>query len=111
MVLRSPSTELAAGPADVCQKPRMVVAIFDGDAVTDAMAVCSRVPTPPELAPPSSAAAAAGPPAWSAVAYVVVASVSTLTERRLGSHTQSRGPPPAPRPRERSFNDKCPTSS
>lgn len=54
----------------------MVVAIFDGDAVTDAMAVCS-LPAP-ELTASVSAAAAAGP-TWSAVARAV--SVSTLAER------------------------------
>lgn len=75
--MRSPSTELAAGAADVCQKPLMVVAIFAGDAVTDAMAVCS-LPVP-VLAPPSSPPAAAAGPTWSAVA--LAASVSTLTER------------------------------
>lgn len=74
-----PRTELAAAePADACQKLRMEVAIFDGDAVTEAMAVCSlaAAPGPPE--PSSGGGPAAAGPTWSAVARV--ASVSTLTE-------------------------------
>jgi len=79
-----PRTELAAGPADACQKPLMVVAIFDGDAVTtDAIAVCS-LPAPEPTPSCCSAVPAAAGPTWSA-AVALVTSVSTLTERRLCS--------------------------
>lgn len=77
-----PRTELAAGPADACQKPLMVVAILDGDAVTtDAIAACS-LPAPEPTPSCCCAAPAAAGPTWSA-AVALVTSVSTLTERRL----------------------------